>query len=100
MMTVKLKIQQIPRPRPFKYSSVLGVLAHKRLFIVIITVPFKVKDHVTPIAKSPHINQSIIRKDFSCYYFPKVYKTTLLRFTCCLLTDCFTAFYFPTLDFH
>ena len=39
MMTVKLKVQQIPPPRPFKYSSVLGVLAHKRLFIVIITVP-------------------------------------------------------------
>lgn len=62
MMTVKLKVQQIPPPRPFKYSSVLGVLAHKRLFIVIITVPFKVKDHVTPIAKSSHIKQSIIAR--------------------------------------
>jgi len=67
MMTVELKIQQIPPPRPFKYSSVLGELAQKRLFIVIITVPFKVKDHVTPIAKSPRITQSIIPKDFSCY---------------------------------
>lgn len=38
MMTVKLKIQQIPPPRPFKYSSVLGVLAHKRKRILAVII--------------------------------------------------------------
>ena len=70
-MTVKLKIQQFPRPRPFKYSSVLGVLTHKRLFIVIITVPFKVKDHVTPIAKSPHINKVLFARILAVIIFQR-----------------------------
>ena len=38
MMTVELKIQQIPPPRPFKYSSVLGVVANKRKRILAVII--------------------------------------------------------------